>query len=246
MSKPRPPKWLSVPAVLWAMDEAPGVPPGGLPARLRSTLFAVARYADEDGRGAYPSLAQVAWITGKSESQAGRDVAALAKLGVLLPGDPGLVKEIRADRRPKVHDLPMPRVASGRDASGGSRVAPGRDASSGSRVAPGRNPSGGSRVASGARTGRMGLQTGSHLDANEQDLKRSGTTRGRVGATAPRTSAPRAQDQTPRHAPPCPDCGTPYTAGQLADDDFYRRAMGGDAGCIHADAEAPGDGEYPF
>ncbi len=222
-------KWLSRPAVLWAMDEA-----GAVPARLRSTLFAVARYAGEDGRGAYPSLAQVAWITGKSRSQAGRDIAALAELGVLLPGDPGLVKEIRADVRPNVYDLAMPRVASGRDA----RVASGRDA-------PGER-----RVASGAEPRRMARRTASHLDATEEDLNRSGTARGRVGATAPRTTAPRArQTQTPRHAPRCPDCGRPYTARQLADDEFYRKAMGGDAGCIHEAAEPggePPDEEFPF
>ena len=117
-----------------------------MPARLRSTLFAVARYAGEDGRGAYPSLVQVAWITGKSRSQAGRDLAALAELGVLLPGDPGLVKDIRADRRPKVYDLAMPRVASGRDAQG-SDVSHLGGTRRGDR-----------RVASGAGTRRMGLQ----------------------------------------------------------------------------------------
>ena len=222
----RPPKWLSVPAVLWAMDDAHGVPPGGVPARLRSTLFAVARYADEDGRGAYPSARQVAWITGKSVAQVKRDMAGLAGLGVLLPGDPGLVKDIRADRRPKVYDLAMPRGASGRTPSGEPRGA--------SR----RAPSGASRGASGAGTGRMGLQNGAHLDEPKEVLKTSGTARGRVGATAPRTAAPRAQDQTPRIAPPCPDCGEPYTAAQLADDEFYRLAMGGDAGCIHE--------EFPF
>jgi hypothetical protein len=61
-------KWLSKPAVLWAMDEAPGVP-----ARLVSTLFAYARYADQEGRGSYPLAATVAAQTRKSVSQAKRD-----------------------------------------------------------------------------------------------------------------------------------------------------------------------------
>jgi hypothetical protein len=209
--------WLSKPAVLWAMDEANGVP-----ARLRSTLFAVARYAGEDGRGAFPSLAQVAWITGKSRAQAGKDIAALVELGVLLPGDPGLVKDIRADVRPNVYDLAM-------------RVSPRRDA----RVSSGRDAPGGSRVSSGARTGLVASKTASRLGETEEDLKRSSTARGRVGARAPR-AAPRApQTQTPRIAPPCPDCSRPYTAGQLADDGFYRKAMGGDAGCIHEAEAAP-------
>jgi hypothetical protein len=210
------------------MDEAPGVP-----SRLRSALFAVARYADEDGRGAYPSAAQIAWITGKSRPQATRDMADLAALGVLLPGDPGLVKDIRADRRPNVYDLAMPRRASERTSSAEPRRASRRTSSA--------EP----RRASGDRTACIPPQTDVHLDAHEEVLKTSRTARG-VGAHAPR-AAPRArQTQTPRHAPPCPECGTPYTAGQLADDEFYRAAMGGDAACIHPDAEAPDAEEYPF
>ena len=106
MSKPRPPKWLSMPAVLWAMDDAPGVP-----WNLVSTLIVYARYADEDGRGSYPLAKTVAVQTRKSVSQAQRDAAALVRRGLLLPGDPGLVKDIRADRRPNVYDLAMPRPA---------------------------------------------------------------------------------------------------------------------------------------
>lgn len=116
MTKQQP--WLSRAAVLWAMDDAPGVPPGGLSVRLRYPLVVLARYAGEDGRGAYPSAAEVARITGKSESQIRRDLAALMTLGLLLPGDPGLVKEVRADRRPNVYDLPMSRGASGRTPEG--------------------------------------------------------------------------------------------------------------------------------
>lgn len=206
--------WLSKPAVLWAMDKADGVP-----ARLRSTLFAVARYADEDGRGAYPSLTQVARITGKSRAQAGKDIAALAKLGVLLPGDPGLVKDIRADVRPNVYDLAM-------------RVSPRRDA----RVSSGRDKPKGSRVSSGARTGLVASKTVSRLGENEQDLNRSGTARGRVGARAPRDAPHAPQTQTPRRAPPCPECGRSYSPEQLADDGFHRQAMAGAARCVHDEA----------
>jgi hypothetical protein len=160
--------------VLWAMDEAPGVP-----ARLRSTLFAVARYADEDGRGAYPSLAQVAWITGKSRAQAGKDIAGLVELGVLLPGDPGLVKDIRADVRPNVYDLAMPRISSRRD----------------SRVSSRRDTSRGSRVSSGAGTSLVASKTVSRLDENDQVLKRTGTARTRDGAGG---AAPRAARANPK------------------------------------------------
>lgn len=97
-------KWLSKPAVLWAMDDAPGVPD-----RLVSTLLVVARYADEAGRGAYPSAPTVALGTRKSTRQAQRDLAALEERGLLVRGNQALVKGIRADRRPVVYDLPMPR-----------------------------------------------------------------------------------------------------------------------------------------
>jgi hypothetical protein len=213
------------------MDDTPGVP-----ARLRSTLFAVARYADEDGRGAYPSAAQVAWITGKSRPQATRDMADLAALGVLLPGDPGLVKDIRGDRRPNVYDLAMPRGASERAPSGESRRASERTSSGGSRRASERTSSGESRRASGDETTCIGLQTDVHLDAHDQVLKTSRTTRGRDGAHAPRDAPRYPQTQPARIAPPCPECGEPYTTGQLAADDFHRAAMRGDAGCIHPEA----------
>lgn len=42
-----------------------------------------------------------------------------------------------------------------------------------------------------------------------------------------------ARTRGPRRAPPCPDCGTPYTADQLADDEFRAKAMAGTAGCVH-------------
>lgn len=137
-------KWLSVPAMLWAMDDAPGVP-----THLVSTLLVYARYADEDGRGAYPGGATVARLARKSKAQANRDAAELEQLGLLLPGDQGLVKDIRADRRPKVYDLAMPRGASSAPRS------PERGAST--RPVPGASsaPRGPERGAYSPRTRRM-------------------------------------------------------------------------------------------
>jgi hypothetical protein len=155
-------KWLSKAAVLWALYEAPDVP-----ARLVSTLIAVAVYAGEDGSGAYPSGATVAMLTRKSESQAKRDMAECERLGLLLPGDGRIVEDIRADRRPKVYDLPMPRGASGRP--------------------PPQSP----RGASGNRTGRIPLQNGGRPDAPEEFLKNS-----RTGAR-PNADAPRAEPPDP-------------------------------------------------
>ncbi len=155
-------RWLSRAAVLWALHEAPDVP-----ARLVSTLIAIAAYAGEDGRGAYPSGATVAILTRKSESQAKRDVAELEKLGLLLAGDERIVKDIRADRRPNVYDLAMPRGASGRP--------------------PSQDP----RGASGYRTGRIWEQNGGRPDAPEEFLKNSGTARGRDRAGSADADAPR-------------------------------------------------------
>jgi hypothetical protein len=98
-------RWLSKAAVLWAMYDANGVP-----ARLVSTLIAVAAHAGADGCGAYPSAATVALVTRKSETQAKRDIAELERLGLLRPGDRRPVARIRADRRPNVYDMAMPRV----------------------------------------------------------------------------------------------------------------------------------------
>jgi hypothetical protein len=105
--------------VLWVLDEAEGVPPS-----LVSTLLAVARYAGNDGRGAHPSATTVAAHTRKSESQAKRDLAALEKSGLLRRGNQRIVAYIRADRRPTVYDLPMPRGSTHDTPSEGNGVAP--------------------------------------------------------------------------------------------------------------------------
>ena len=164
-------KWLSKAPVLWALYEAPDVP-----ARLVSALVAVAAFADEDGRGAYPSAVTVAMLTRKSESQAKRDLAKLEELKLLKRGDRRITAHIRADRRPKVYDLAMPR---------GARRRP-----------PSQSP----RGASGDRTGRSSLQNGGRPDAPEEFLKNSGK-RARDGAGA--QSPPRAEPPDP---PWCGEC----------------------------------------
>jgi len=112
-------KWLSKAAVLWVLDEAPG-----LPSRLVSTLAAVARYAGEDGTGAHPSATTIAFHTRKSESQAKRDLAELENLKLISRGNQGIVAYIRADRRPVVYDLAMPRGSTHDTPSNGHGVAP--------------------------------------------------------------------------------------------------------------------------
>ncbi len=112
-------KWLSKSAVLWVMDEAPDVP-----ARLVSTLLAVARHADQDGRGAYPSASAIAACTRKSERQAKRDLAELVQRGLLTRGDQRIVAGIRADKRPSVYDLAMTRGDTHDTPQSGNGVTP--------------------------------------------------------------------------------------------------------------------------
>lgn len=97
-------RWIGLDAVRWALDEAPDVPP-----HLVAALVAVASFAGEDGRGAYPSVPTLAAIIRKSERGVMKDLAALRQLGLLLLGDQDLAEHIRADRRPVVYDLPVPR-----------------------------------------------------------------------------------------------------------------------------------------
>lgn len=111
--------WLGRNAVLWALDEAPG-----LPANLVATLIALARYADQDGRGAHPSAATIAAHIRKTEGQAKRDLAALQKLGLISRGNQRSVAHIRRDRRPVAYDLAMPRGSTDATPSARNGVAP--------------------------------------------------------------------------------------------------------------------------
>lgn len=200
--------WLGKAAVLWALDEAPDVP-----ASLVSTLVAVARYAGTDGRGAHPSASTVASHTRKSESQAKRDLAALEKAGLLLRGDPRVVASIRADRRPSVYDLPMPRGSTGDTPSDGHGVAP--------------------MHARGSTHARDGVAP--VLPEKNRKSSRRGTLPS-SGPPAPRADArtqpdPSTSDGGRRAylAPPCPVCGKPFSQELLADPGFRAMAMDGDA-----------------
>jgi hypothetical protein len=162
-------RWVSQSAVYWALCEA-----GGVPARLVSTLVAVAMFADEHGRGAWPSAATVAAMTRKSETQAKRDLGELEKLRLIQPGDRRLVMHMRADRRPNVWDLAMPERGPSR-----------------------RTPQGGPRGASGDGTGCIPLQNGVRPDAPEEFLKNSEQDAPDARAAGAGDDAPSTQPQTP-------------------------------------------------
>jgi endogenous inhibitor of DNA gyrase (YacG/DUF329 family) len=196
--------WLSKPALLWAFDEAPEVP-----ARLVSTLLAVARYAGTDGRGSHPSAATLAAMTRKTERQAKRDLAELEKLKLVRRGNQRTVAYIRADRRPTVYDLAMPRGDTHDTPSGGHGVTP--------------------RVERGDTQGQNGVSPMSP----EEVLKTSGKrARDRAGA-----QSPPAKPETRIAAPPCPECGQPFIREQLAEEAHYVAAMAGLL--VHEGCEAP-------
>lgn len=135
-------KWLSTTAVLWAMDDTPA----DLPPPLKWTLVAIARYAGEDGRGAYPAKQTLAYVTGKSARQVQRDIGELLARGLIRLGDQRLAKDIRADQRPTVYDLAMP---AGNGRSGETSTTPRRRHGETSERSTGRHPS--------AQRGDMGV-----------------------------------------------------------------------------------------
>ena len=56
-----------------------------------------------------------------------------------------------------------------------------------------------------------------------------------------RAAPPRGRNADPVRAlaaPPCPECGEPYTPAQLADPEFRLAALRGEAGCIHEPSPA--------
>lgn len=86
----------------WVLDEAPCLPP-----ELFAVLMGYANHASGDGTGSYPAHETISVYARKSVRQVRKDVARLAKLGLLKPGDQRLVAHFRADRRPVVYDLPL-------------------------------------------------------------------------------------------------------------------------------------------
>ena len=155
-------KWLGQAAVLWVMDEAANVPP-----HLFGAMVTVARYADEHGRGAHPSALTVATIIRKTERGAKKDLATLRRLGLLVPGDQRLVKDIRADKRPFVYDLPMPGLVDNSP-----------------RGEPQDTPPNGHGVNHSSERGEPQVSSGVNHSSPKEDLKRS-RARARDGAGAP-------------------------------------------------------------
>jgi hypothetical protein len=186
-------KWLSKAAVLWVLDEAPGLPP-----RLVAALIAVAAYTDEHGHGARAAASEIARRTRKSERQAQRDLAELEKIGLLRRGDQTLAAHIPPNFRPNVYDIPLdtsPTSYQGRKFDTTPRA--------------NRYDTGDASVRHPRRT------TISRKEMEEQ--------------RAPRARAQGASAGAPGTylAPPCPDCGKPFSQEQLADPEFRAVALAG-------------------
>ena len=98
---------MSVQVIAWALEDAPDVP-----ARLVSTLIAIANYANRHGRGSFPGNDTLADHTRKSLRQVKRDLDELLELGLIREGDQQLVSHLRPDRRPRVWDLAVERKRS--------------------------------------------------------------------------------------------------------------------------------------
>lgn len=124
-------RWLSKPAVLWALYEAEDVP-----AHLLATLIAIAASTGSDGKGAYISAATVAMLTRKTESQAKRDLRALEEKKLIHRGNQRIAAHIRSDRRPVVYDVAMPERGSADATSPAPRGSTGATSSDGHGVAP--------------------------------------------------------------------------------------------------------------
>ncbi|MFJ2752688.1 hypothetical protein [Streptomyces sp. NPDC087297] len=71
-----------------------------------AVLTAIADHMNKDLRNSYASHATLANETIMSARSVGTHVRALAKRGVIVPGDPSVVSHIRPDRRPPVWDFP--------------------------------------------------------------------------------------------------------------------------------------------
>ncbi|TQE33188.1 winged helix-turn-helix domain-containing protein [Streptomyces ipomoeae] len=113
-------------ALVWAMKHKAWCQSTG----ELAVLTAIADHMDRDLRNSYASQTTLAEETLMSPRSVGTHMRALAKRGVIVPGDPAVVQHIRADRRPPVWDFPadLPRrpPAGGNDCQSSGRSHDGR------------------------------------------------------------------------------------------------------------------------
>ncbi|MFC4087619.1 MULTISPECIES: helix-turn-helix domain-containing protein [Micromonospora] len=95
---------MSLEAIVWALHDAPDVPPSCL-----AVLLGLANHAHSDGRGAHPSQERLAHYARKSVRSVRNDLAELQRRGLIRRGDQRHPAFVPADRRPVVWDLAIER-----------------------------------------------------------------------------------------------------------------------------------------
>lgn len=94
---------MSIEAINWALNDAPGVP-----ASLVAVLIGLANHARPDGTGAFPSQGTLAEYARKSDRAVRNDLKELMRLKLIVVSkDQRQAMHIRADVRPVVYDLPI-------------------------------------------------------------------------------------------------------------------------------------------
>lgn len=91
---------MSEEALLWVVEAAPDVRPHWIP-----VLAGLARHADAQGRGTYPSQELLSEYARKSDRAVRNDLRELEGAGLIRPGDQSLADHLPPDRRPTVYDL---------------------------------------------------------------------------------------------------------------------------------------------
>lgn len=100
---------MSIQAMAWAMAQQ-----AVTNASERHVLLCLANYADENGRGAFPSVSRLVRDTGLSERTIQYKLASLEQQGILSSGNRAVVAAYitRPDHRPSVYDINMERGAT--------------------------------------------------------------------------------------------------------------------------------------
>ncbi len=102
--------------MIWALEEAPDVPP-----QCVGTLMGLANHADKRGRGAYAGQKLLAEYARKSDRQVRTDLTRLQETGIIRRGDQSLAAHIPADCRPVVFDLALERKCASARKSASAR-----------------------------------------------------------------------------------------------------------------------------
>jgi hypothetical protein len=97
---------MSLRATLWVFDEAPTSKHSEL-----LVLLCLADHANDDGTGCWPSVRTLARRSRSSERTVQYTLRSLEEKGLIRKGKQSLTAGHRADRRPTVYDIILPRGA---------------------------------------------------------------------------------------------------------------------------------------